>query len=121
VAFITLTLFFRSLSPSASSELCDTDGLCPVGSAPPSDPKPPSKQDILTLQQQIHEIKEDIEKLKTKPTPKVLSPEEQQWLDRRQECNDNVIRNIDYQHVPNPFHILVLLPHGSLDLLSSCS
>jgi len=29
----------------------------------------------------------------------VLTPEEKEREERRNECNENVIRNIDYQHV----------------------
>jgi hypothetical protein len=99
VAFITLTILFKSISPSSSAgngDMCDVNGQCDISSA---DMKPPPKSEIYTLQKQIQELKDDIEKLKTKPTPKVLTPEEKIWEERRKDCNDNVIRNIDYQHV----------------------
>lgn len=79
--------------------MCDINGVCDINAADIM--KPPSRSEILTLQNQLQELKEDIEKLKTKPTPKILTPEEKIWEDRRRECNDNVIRNIDYQHVPS--------------------
>ena len=100
VALITITILFKSISPSGSllshGDTCDVNGQCDVSS---EGLKPPSRSELQTLNKQIKELKEDIDKLKTKPVPKVLTPEEKEREERRNECNENVIRNIDYQHV----------------------
>jgi hypothetical protein len=82
--------FSSSDQCSPNDDNCDaTDNLI----------KPPSRQEFEILQHTLQSLKEDIEKLKVKEPPKILTPDEQLWESRRTECGDGVLRNIDYQHV----------------------
>jgi hypothetical protein len=58
-----------------------------------------SRQDLDDLRKTIQSLKDDLDSLKVQDKPKEPSPDQQLWESRRTECGDNVIRNIDYQHV----------------------
>lgn len=87
----------QPLFPGHSAN-CHDNGYCDV--TPDKDlNQPPSRQEFASLEHKIKLLTQELEKMKHKEPPKVLTPDEKIWEARRTECGDGVIRNIDYHHV----------------------
>ena len=70
--------------------------------------KPVSREDLQDVQNDITQLKSQLERLTVLP-PIELTEEELAWEARRTECGEGVVRNIDYQHVTSYIPILIYL------------
>lgn len=94
---IATILAYRSVFYYRSSafSLCDENGQCSAEEVT----RPPSRQEFRSLEHRIQLLSEDIDKLRNQEPPKPPTQEELIWENRRKECGEGVVRNIDYQHV----------------------
>jgi hypothetical protein len=97
LTFITTIILFKSLSPSRSNQsaFCNDSNQCSAEELI----RPLSRQEFVSLERKVNLLSQDIEALKQEP-PKQLTPDQIQWENKRSECGEGVVRNIDYQHVP---------------------
>jgi hypothetical protein len=96
LTLIITVIVYRSLSRHSAfqSGFCEVNGQC---SADEELLRPPTRQELISLEHKIDVLSEDIDKLRKPEPPKPLTPEV--WENRRTECGEGVVRNIDYHHV----------------------
>jgi hypothetical protein len=92
LTLVTTFIFFRTLWRYTT---CSNGQCAPVNRLV----KPVSREDLQDLQNDITQLKSELEHLTGAP-PKELTEEELAWESRRTKCGEGVVRNIDYHHVP---------------------
>lgn len=96
LTFITTIILVKSLSSrSNQSAFCNDGNQCSAEELI----RPLSRQEFMSLERKVNLLSQDIEALKQEP-PKELTPDQIEWENKRSQCGEGVVRNIDYQHVP---------------------